>query len=116
MTRHMPTTRRSRVRLALEVGCFRDETSRSRHEWTCTLTFGLLTARGVNQREAADSLAAQILALASSPAAMAGLAVEAQAEHAVYLADQAAHGTEEALRRVRLRAAGIDPSEKDPEP
>jgi len=109
MTRHMPTTRRSRVRLALEVGCFRDETSRSRHDWTCTLTFGLLSARGVNQREAADSLAAQILALASSDGAMAGLAAEAQAEHAVYLADQAAHGIEEALRRVRLRAAGIDP-------
>lgn len=91
MTRHMPPTRRSRVRLALEVDCDRDESSRSRHEWTSTLTFGLLSARGVNQREAAANLAAQILALALSPAAQATL------------------GTAEALRRSRLRAHGIDP-------
>lgn len=91
MTRHMPPTRRSRVRLALEVDCDRDESSRSRHEWTCTLTYGLLSARGVNQREAAADLAAQILALALSPAAQAGLAAEA-------------------LRRNRLRAHGIDPN------
>lgn len=108
MTRHMPPTRRSRVRLVLEVDCDRDESSRSRHEWTSTLTFGLLSARGVNQREAAENLAAQILALALSPAAQAGLDAEAQVVHAVYLAEQATLGTEEALRRSRLRAHGID--------
>ena len=116
MTRHMPPTRRSRVRLVLEVDCDRDESSRSRHEWTSTLTFGLLSARGVNQREAAENLAAQILALALSPAAQAGLDAEAQAVHAVYVAEQATLGTVEALRRSRLRAHGIDPDAPTEDP
>lgn len=75
MTRHTAPTRNVVARLSLEATGERDESSSYRHKWVTRLRLGELTAEGPNAREAADNLAAELLALASCPEAIEALAM-----------------------------------------
>lgn len=82
MTRHTAPTRNVVARLSLEATGERDESSSYRHKWVTRLRLGELTAEGPNAREAADNLAAELLALASCPEAIEALAMFRMRLHA----------------------------------
>jgi hypothetical protein len=109
VTRYTTTIRPTKIRLVIEVEGERDESNAFRHRWETRVTLGELQASGPNTKAVAESLTAELLALARSPGARQALALEQQAAMVVFNREQAELGTEAAMQRARTRSCGSDP-------